>query len=90
MERSKARYIRVLPPLSGAGTSYRGNTITNRNAETGTRISVSEGTDNTARKQAEEALLKAGALQSAIFNRATSTVEKKRRAKGESLDIILE
>ena len=27
------------------------------------------GTDNTARKQAEEALLKAGALQSAIFNR---------------------
>ncbi len=26
------------------------------------------GTDNTARKQAEEALLKAGALQSAIFN----------------------
>ncbi|MDP1943461.1 PAS domain S-box protein, partial [Rhodoferax sp.] len=29
------------------------------------------GTDNTARKQAEEALLKAGALQSAIFNSAT-------------------
>src|SRR6202522_3698604 len=28
------------------------------------------GTDNTARKRAEEALLKAGALQSAIFNRA--------------------
>jgi PAS domain S-box-containing protein len=28
------------------------------------------GTDNTARKQAEEALLKAGALQSAIFNNA--------------------
>ncbi|MFM9962846.1 MAG: PAS domain S-box protein, partial [Planctomycetaceae bacterium] len=28
------------------------------------------GTDNTARKQAEEALLKAGALQSAIFNSA--------------------
>src|SRR5687767_7430171 len=27
------------------------------------------GTDNTARKQAEEALLKAGALQSCIFNR---------------------
>jgi hypothetical protein len=61
---------RFCPPLSGAGTSYRGNTITNGNAETGTRISVSEGTDNTARKQAEEALLKAGPLQSAIFNRA--------------------
>jgi PAS domain S-box-containing protein len=29
------------------------------------------GTDNTARKQAEEALLKAGALQNAIFNSAT-------------------
>src|SRR3979490_23645 len=28
------------------------------------------GTDNTGRKQAEEALLKAGALQSAIFNSA--------------------
>src|SRR4029434_8094701 len=28
------------------------------------------GTDNTARKQAEAALLKAGALQSAIFNSA--------------------
>src|SRR5450830_1465761 len=28
------------------------------------------GTDNTARQQAEEALLKAGALQSAIFNSA--------------------
>ena len=28
------------------------------------------GTDNTARKQAEEALIKAGALQNAIFNSA--------------------
>src|SRR3970282_2517115 len=28
------------------------------------------GTDNTARKQAEEALLQAGALQNAIFNSA--------------------
>ena len=35
-----------------------------------TRIGVSEGADNTARKQAEETLLKAGALQSAIFNSA--------------------
>src|SRR5512141_314784 len=31
------------------------------------------GTDNTARKQAEEALLKAGARQSAIFNSASSS-----------------
>jgi hypothetical protein len=38
--------------------------------ETRTRIGVSEGTDNAARKQAEETLLKAGALQSAIFNSA--------------------
>ena len=44
--------------------------MTNGNDETRTRIGVSEGTDNTARKQAEEALLKAGALQSAIFNSA--------------------
>ena len=47
-----------------------GNTLTSVNDETRTRIGVSEGTDNTARKQAEEALLKAGALQSAIFNSA--------------------
>src|SRR5471030_2782246 len=34
------------------------------------RFGFSEGTDNTARKHAEEALLKAGALQRAIFNSA--------------------
>ena len=44
--------------------------MTNGNDETRTRIGVSEGTDNTARQQAEEALLKAGALQRAIFNSA--------------------
>src|SRR3990172_8197387 len=44
--------------------------MTNGNDEVRTRIGVSEGTDNTARKLAEEALLKAGALQSAIFNSA--------------------
>jgi PAS domain S-box-containing protein len=46
------------------------NTMTSGNEEARTRIGVSEGTDNTARKRAEEALLKAGALQSAIFNSA--------------------
>src|SRR6476646_2684665 len=44
--------------------------MTNGNDETRTRIGVSEGTDNAARKQSEETLLKAGALQSAIFNSA--------------------
>src|SRR5258707_1022588 len=46
------------------------NTMTSGNEEARTRIGVSEGTDNTARQQAEEALLKAGALQRAIFNSA--------------------
>src|SRR5258707_841128 len=46
------------------------NTMTSGNEEARTRIGVSEGTDNTPRQQAEEALLKAGALQSAIFNSA--------------------
>ena len=44
--------------------------MTNGNDETRTRIGVSEGTDNAARQQAEETLLKAGALQRAIFNSA--------------------
>src|SRR5450631_1979868 len=54
----------------GTSTSGRGNTMTNGNDETTLRIGVSEGADNTARKQAEEALLKAGDLQNAIFNSA--------------------
>ena len=57
-------------PLGGTSASYRGKTMTNGNDETRTRIGVSEGTDNAARKQSEETLLKAGALQSAIFNSA--------------------
>src|SRR5476651_1910136 len=44
--------------------------MTSGNDETRTRIGISEGATNTARKQAEEALLKAGALQKAIFNSA--------------------
>ena len=44
--------------------------MTNGNVETKTRIGVSEDADKTVRKQAEETLLKAGALQSAIFNSA--------------------
>jgi PAS domain S-box-containing protein len=45
--------------------------MTNRQDVTTTRIGVSQGGgDVTAPKQAEEALLKAGALQSAIFNSA--------------------
>ena len=44
--------------------------MTSGNEEARTRIGVSEGTDSTPRQQAEEALLKAGALQSAIFNSA--------------------
>src|SRR5947199_300652 len=44
--------------------------MTNGNDETSTRIGLSEGTDNAARQQPEETLLKAGALQRAIFNSA--------------------
>src|SRR5450432_386997 len=46
-----------------------GDTLTKGNDAARTRIGVSEDTNNTAR-QAEETLLKAGALQSAIFNSA--------------------
>jgi PAS domain S-box-containing protein len=44
--------------------------MTNRKPVTKTRIGASKRFSNTARKQAEEALLKAGALQSAIINSA--------------------
>jgi PAS domain-containing protein len=48
-----------------------GNTMANGKDVTRTRIGVSEGAgDVTARQQAEEVLLKAGALQKAIFNSA--------------------
>ena len=49
----------------------KGNTMAKGKDATRTRIGVSEGAgDVTARKHAEEALLKAGALQRAIFNSA--------------------
>jgi PAS domain S-box-containing protein len=44
--------------------------MTNANDQARTRIGVAEGADNSARKHAEEALLKAGALQRAILNSA--------------------
>src|SRR3982074_1188423 len=44
--------------------------ILDREGEMRSRIGGPEGTDNTTRKLAEEALLKAGALQKAIFNSA--------------------
>ena len=44
--------------------------ILDRNDETRTRIGASEGANDSARKLAEETLLKAGALQRAIFNSA--------------------
>jgi PAS domain S-box-containing protein len=44
--------------------------MTNKKGVTKTRIGLFGSTDNTARKLAEEALLKASALQSAIFNSA--------------------
>ena len=56
--------------MSWTSASGRGDIIVIGNNETGTRIDLSEAADHTARKQAEEALLQAGALQSAIFNSA--------------------
>jgi len=44
--------------------------LKNSNHETRTRVKISEGVDTSVRKQAEETLLKAGALQNAIFNSA--------------------
>src|SRR3954462_13198310 len=44
--------------------------MTNGIEATRARIGASEGTDSPTRRQAEEVLLKAGALQSAIFNSA--------------------
>ena len=55
---------------SGTGLSHRGKTITTKSDKTSTRIGLSVSADNIARNQAEEVLLKAGALQSAIFNSA--------------------
>jgi signal transduction histidine kinase len=49
---------------SGEKAAFDGNGVT------GTRIGLFESTDNTARRQAEETLLQAGALQRAIFNSA--------------------
>ena len=62
----------------GYGLAYYGDVykapvatpMTNENDQIRPRTAVSEGSDNSVRKQAEEALLKAGALQSAIFNSA--------------------
>src|ERR1700719_3028442 len=57
--------------LSGAVQVTGGNTMANGMDVTRRRIGVSEGAgDVTSRKQAEEVLLKAGALQKAIFNSA--------------------
>ena len=44
--------------------------MTNRNAKATAQVAVSAGIDNTARNKADETLLKAGALQHAIFNSA--------------------
>jgi PAS domain-containing protein len=53
------------------GTVVGGSTVANRKNVTRARTVVFEGAGPvTARKQAEEAILKAGALQNAIFNSA--------------------
>ena len=49
---------------------FEGNIVTNGIDAARLRIDSTEGTDSPTRKQAEEVLLKAGALQSAIFNSA--------------------
>ena len=49
---------------------YEGNIVTNGIDAARLRIDSTEGTDSPTRKQADEVLLKAGALQSAIFNSA--------------------
>ena len=61
-------------PISAASTSKRGKNINIGSRKRSAQISVSEATDNTARDQAEEVLLQAGALQSAIFNSANGAV----------------
>ena len=58
------------PNRYGQRLSYRGNTMTNGRTRRGRGSASPRAPTTTARKQAEETLLKAGALQSAIFNSA--------------------
>jgi signal transduction histidine kinase len=62
----RARHLSVQSRREKTGDS----TLANCNDGTVARIEVFEGVNNTARKLAEETLLKAGALQRAIFNSA--------------------
>src|SRR5665213_3902679 len=57
-------------PRMGRVRVKLGKTMTNQKGVTKTRIGLFGSTDNTARKLAEETLLMASALQSAIFNSA--------------------